>query len=287
MEVLSPTTLEEALSILWEKRGKVHVLSGGTDLVIKLKEKMIRPQFLLDITRIEGLSYIEEDDDSIRIGAATKIEELLRSDIIKNSAIPLWEACKVFGSLQIRNLASIGGNVVNASPVGDTLPPLYVLSGKLVLKNKNGERVLNVEDFPKAPGVSVRRDEELLTEIVIQKMKEGHFGFFYKLGPRQSVTISKVSVALFTEINNGYFGEVRIALGAVAPRVIRARKSEEYLRGKRISEEVIVKASKTASTEATPITDLRSTKLYRANMVGALMYRGLSKLLKERGAFST
>lgn len=279
MEVYSPETLDEALLILNERKEGIYILSGGTDLVIQIKERVVRPRALLDLSRIKSLRFVREDGDFLRIGGGTRIRELFSSDLIKDHATPLWEAARAFGSPQIKNLATIGGNIANASPVGDTLPPLFVLDASIKLKSLKGVREVEIEDFPIAPGKSIIKDNEILTEISIRKMREREYGFFYKLGPRQSVTISKVSVAFWADIKDSHFKDVRIAMGAVAPKVIKAPKAEGYLRGKEIRDEIIKMAAKIAASEAKPITDLRSTRLYRWNMVGALLYKGLLKLL--------
>jgi CO/xanthine dehydrogenase FAD-binding subunit len=278
IEVISPRTLNEALSILKDEVDGVYILGGGTDLIIRIKERRIKPRILLDLSRIEELHFIEEEKDHIRIGAMTKIEEILDSETVRKYAIPLHDSAKVFGSVQIRNLATIGGNIVNASPVAETVPPLFVLQAKLILKSARGEREISIEDFSTGPGESVIERDEILKEIYFQKMKENECGFYKKLGQRKALAISKVSVAFLGCIESGIIKYARIALGAVAPKVIRAKRAEEFLKGKKLEDSTIKEASLIASSESSPITDLRSTDSYRRDMVASLLYMGLIEL---------
>jgi len=174
LDVVSPKTLDEALSIL-KREGDGFILGGGTDIIIKIKERQIKPRVLIDLSRIDEIHFIREEEEFLRIGSMTSIEEILNSNVIRNYANPLYEAAKVFGSVQIRNLATIGGNIVNASPVADTVPPLYVLSARLKLMSPKGEREVSIEDFSTGPGESIIERDEILKEIYFPKMKKSEY----------------------------------------------------------------------------------------------------------------
>ncbi len=279
IEVISPRTIDEVLEILEKKREGLRILGGGTDLVVRIKERTIRPKYLLDLSKVDELHFIEDRGDYIAIGSTVKIGELLESDLIKSSAPVLYEAAKVFGSPQIRNLATIGGNIGNSSPVADTMPALYVHGASLILKRKGGEREIPIEEFQTGPGTNILMEDELIFEVRVPKVKENEKGFFFKLGQRKALIIAKVSVAALLELDGKTVKNARVALGAVAPRVIRAPKTEEFLIGRELDEETMREAAHIAASESSPITDLRSTESYRRYMVGSLLYKGLRRLV--------
>lgn len=279
VDFIQPRTLDEALSFLREKGKRAVILGGGSDVVVRLKDRIIAPDYLLDLSKIDELRYIEKDGNFVKIGSTVTIGELLESETVKKYLPVLHEAAKVFGSPQIRNIATIGGNIGNSSPVADTMPALYVHSALLSLRKSDSKREIEVEKFQTGPGKNILEPGELITEIRVPIASEKERGFFFKLGQRRALIIAKVSVAALFQLDGKRIERVRIALGAVAPRVIRAPQTEEFLRGKELSEDVMREAARICASESKPITDLRSTESYRRYMVGSLLYKGMRGLL--------
>ncbi len=277
MKVYSPETIEETTKILGKLKGNVHLLAGGTDLVVKVKEGTVLPENLINIRKLP-LDYIKEEGNQLRIGALTSIETIHRSKPIRTYAPILSDAAGKMGSPQIRNLATIGGNIANASPAADTVPPLFVLNAQIVLKDQKGSRVIPIEKFFSGPGENVMRRDEILMEITFRKCAQSDEWFFSKLGQRKALAISKVSLAFRGKVNQNRLTDVSIALGAVAPTVIYAQRTARFLESKTFDSALIDEASRIIQEEASPISDIRSTSEYRRRMVGALLKQGLWEL---------
>ena len=281
---LRADTLAEALDMLEEFQGNVKVLAAGTDLVVRLKGDMVKEENILDISRIKELKGIFTENGIIHILPLTTHTEILEYPNIKNAAQILYDACKSVGSPQIRNRGTLGGNVANASPAGDTIPALFVQEAKLKLKSKSGERVISVEDFFTGPGRTVLKPDELLVDIYFPAMSDNEVGFFKKLGQRNALAISVVSVAAklkkSTEPNK--FEKALVSFGAVAPTVIRGNRVENALMDSVVdSPEKIRYIAQLAWREVSPISDVRASLKYRQDMSINLLYEGLLELFKN------
>ncbi len=274
-----PADLEEALKILNEGAAECAPLAGGTDLLVMIQEQLISPRMVLDISDLEELNYIREKDGRIEIGALVTHGRAAASELLREKASLLVESCLQIGSPQIRALGTIGGNLVMASPSGDTIPALAVLEASLMLKSAGGERIVPIGEFFAGVKKSVRRPDELLTAISFPVPEPAARGFFNKLGQRKALAIAKVSVAGLVSRRKDKVEKIRIALGAVAPTVIRARRTEEYLTGRDLTPETIAAARDLCAGESRAITDLRSNAGYRDRMAGLLLARGLEDLL--------
>lgn len=257
------------------------ILAGGTDLVIQLRSGKTTARKIVDISRINGLRYIRDEEKYIRIGALTTIEELKDSGIIRDHAQPLWKAVNNFAVWQIRNIATIGGNICNASPAADTVPPLIVLDTKLKLQNIDGQREVKVEEFFKGPGETIIEKDEVLTEVVVPKKDNSWRYSFIKLGKRHSHILSIVNVAVGLKIDNDVIEDVIIALGSVAPTPVRAKSVENYLKEHRISREVLEEASQQVVRDVRPISDVRASAEYRVEMSKILVKRALNECLEN------
>ena len=277
MDVYSPKTIKEAADLLAELRGDTRILAGGTDLVVRMKEKTVLPKNIINIKRLP-LDYIIEDKEQIRICSLTSLATVSSSKIIKTYAPVLSDAAQKIGSPQIRNLGTIGGNIANASPAADTAPPLFVLNARIALKSQRGNRVIPIDKFFTAPGMTIMNRNEILTEIVLKKMENNEIWFFSKIGQRKTLALSKVSLAFRGKLNRKGLSDVSIALGAVAPTVIYAEETANFLNSKSLTDEVIDQAAEIIQLEAKPISDIRSTSEYRRKMVGALLKQGLLEL---------
>jgi CO/xanthine dehydrogenase FAD-binding subunit len=275
----SPESLQEALGILSSEGEGMKVITGGTDLIVQILEKKKAPRALMNLSRLAELRGVREEAGMIRIGALTTHREIERSPILKAQAPLLCEGAFLVGSPQLRNLATIGGNVVNASPVADTTPPLMALDALLTLRSHAAERKIPIRAFFLGPGRTVIRHDELLTEISFKGLGPGGVSFYERLGQRRLLSISKVGVAFAAANDGGTLRGVTVALGAVAPTVIMAPRTAAFLDGKRWSDEVAREAARVAEKESRAITDLRSTDVYRNRMAGALLLRGLVRVM--------
>ena len=280
-EYRRPTSLQEALSLLAQYKGKARLLAGGTDLVPKLKRREIEaPSYLIDIKSIAGLDYIKYDEvEGLKIGALATIHAVESSPIIKERFPVLAQAAYSMASVQVRNRATLAGNICNAVPSADTAPALLTLQARVKLASQKGERWVDIEDFFTGPKETVLTDEEMLLEIEVPNLPLSHKGIYLKLSPRRSMDLAVVGVAVVAVPENGVFKDVRIALGAVAPTPIRARRAEEVLRGQSLNEELIRTAAKIAEEEARPIDDHRASAWYRKKMVNVLVKRALRQII--------
>ena len=281
IKTYSPGKLAEALELLAEQGPGISVVSGATDLIVQILEKKKEPRALLDISKLGELRSIEDEDGSIRIGPLATHREIERSAVIRRAAPLLCEAAFLVGSPQIKNIATIGGNIVNASPVADSVPPLMVLGAVLTLKSHSGERRVPVAEFFTGPGTTVLRPDELLTDISFNRLQPGEVSFYERLGQRRLLSISKVGVAFRAGVAGEKMSGVAIALGAVAPKVIMAPRTAAFMEGKSYSAEVAAQAAMIAEGESRGITDIRSTAFYRNRMVGALLIKGLARVMEQ------
>lgn len=276
MDYVAPSSLKEALHLLKKYKGKARVLAGGTDLIPKLKKRIVKAEVVIDLNRIPGLSGIRMQKDGLHIGALTRLAEIKGSRLVREKAPVLVQAIGVMASPPIRNRGTLAGNLCTASPAADTAPPLLVLNASVRLQKTNGKRVVPISEFFQGPQDTVRRPDEILTEVIVPVQKGS--SAFLKLGRRKAFTLSVVSAAAFARVRGGKFEEVRLALGAVAPTPIRSRKVEEALRGKDVNEENIARAAELVKGEVKPIGDVRASEEYRREMSWVFTRRVLAQL---------
>lgn len=274
----APKSLDEALGIL--QQGEVTILAGGTDLMPQTKAGRVafKPT-LMNIRNVAGLAGITLDGGWLRIGATTTITAILDDPLVKRHAPVLAEACDHFASDQIRNAGTIGGNINNASPAGDTLVPLIVLDAVVELASKpNGSvatRRLPLAEFFTGPGRTKRAANELLTAVCIPLPKAGHVARFYKFGTRPALDISTISIGIAGVKKDGALTDLRVAFGAVAPTPVRATRTEAALEGRRLDDTTIEAAANAARDEVHPIDDVRATAWYRKELIHNMTKRML------------
>ncbi|HEX9270621.1 MAG TPA: xanthine dehydrogenase family protein subunit M [Candidatus Binatia bacterium] len=277
LEMYQPTTLQEASRLLKDKGAGGRFLAGGTDLVIAIKEKGLVPKYVVDLKKVPGLSGIRENTDgSITIGALTTMREI-ETDSLLNKKYPfLCQSAAEVGSIQIRNRATVGGNMANATPSADVAPSLIALNATAKIVSAAGERTVPLEEFFRGPGQTVMTSDEILTEITLPKTSPQLVGEYIKFSPRDMMDLAYVGVAVAYNIaaDKRCIG-VRIVLGAVAPTPIRARNAEALLEGQLLTEELAAKIGTEAAQESKPISDVRSSADYRRAMVGAMTKRAL------------
>ena len=274
-----PTSLAEAAEIM--RAGNVTVLAGGTDLMPQTRAGRVAFQpVLMNIRRVPELKGISEEGGVVRLGALVTITELLDSALVRERLGLLWQACDHFASDQIRNAATLGGNLCNASPAGDTLVPLLALEATVVLASRpNGTTAMRrvpLGEFFTGPGRTSRAPAELLAAVEVPVPPAGFAGVFYKHGTRPGLDISTISIAAGARRDGGRLRDVRIALGAVAPTPIRALCSEAVLEGRTPDSEAIDAAARTALDEIRPISDLRASDWYRRELVFNMLKRTLA-----------
>lgn len=246
-------------------RKDFRFIAGGTDLVVQLRSHKTTSDFLVDISRIRELHGIRQTKRNVSIGSQTTLEELRTSPLIGRKYPAIKEAADVFAAWQVRNLATIGGNICNASPAADLAPPLLIYKAKIRTISRKGTREIPIEDFFQGPGKTCLQKAELVTHVVLPSDEVGGSAFL-KLGKRQASILAVVNAAAYLK-GDGVISEARLALGAVAPTPIRARRTEEFLRGKRGTDSTFAEAAALARSEVKPISDVRAGASYREEMV--------------------
>lgn len=269
-----PRTLNEALKLLNELED-AKPIAGGTDLIPTMREGALRVRNLVDLTMIEALRGIWEKAGEIYIGAATTLSQLERSKIIAERAPALWAAATSIGSVQIRNLGTIGGNLCNASPAADTAPPLLTLNAVADIASEDEWRTIPLHSLFAGPKLTSLKPWELLTHVRFPTPPENVGMSFQKLGRRKGHTISLVNASAYLELEGLTCRDVRIALGSVAPTPIRVWEVEEMMRGRRMTEELIEEAASNCYKLVSPIDDLRASASYRREMSRVLVRRAL------------
>jgi len=278
-----PESLEQALVIMNEVKGKGLPLAGGTDLLVNMKKGIMCPENLICVSGIQKLRQIHAAKGKMNIGACVRVGELAKSNEIRTFFSALAEGAMSLGSPLIRNMATIGGNIVTARPAADLPPSLMAYGARIMLRNIYGERLVVLEDFFKGPGETIRKSEEIVTEILLNKPPEYSGAAYMKLGVRQALEISIVNVAVYMELNakDGAICKPRVILGSVAPTPIRAFSSEQILSGEKPSKALFESAAEAASSDCKPITDFRASEEYRKDMVKVLTKRALVKAYRE------
>jgi len=270
-EYLKPDSIKETISILSQYGGKAQILNGGTDLIVGMRDKIIQPEYVVDIKAIPGIGKITySEQDGLHIGATVTLNEISDSKVVQRNYPILAEACKTVGSYQVRNRATLVGNICNASPAADTAPPLLVLDAKVNIVGPDGEKTVLLNQFFVGVKKNILKRGEIVTSVTVPPIKDEWTGVYLKQGRRKDVDLATVGVAVVCIRD-----EIRIALGAVAPTPIRAFKTEELLRGKTIDESILEKAGKSSLTEVSPISDVRSRLEYREEIIKVLVKRAI------------
>ncbi|MCC6498904.1 MAG: xanthine dehydrogenase family protein subunit M [Anaerolineales bacterium] len=277
-EHFTPSSLPEALSLLAERNGSAAVIAGGTDLLLRMKSGFAKPRAVVNLKRIPDLRGISCDSNSgLRLGALTTLRDLTRTPQIRDLYPALALTAGVMASEQIRNLATLGGNLCNAAPSADLAPPLIALDAEVAIVSLSGERRLPLADFFTGPGKTVLQRGELLKEIVVPPPLGKTV--YLKHSPRAFMDIAIVGAAVRIHKQGSQCRQARIVLGAVAPTPLRVRSGEEILEGQTLSVERIQKAAQASAASCSPISDVRGAAWYRKRMVEVLVRRGIEATL--------
>lgn len=280
-----PETTEEAVSMLKQYGENSAVIAGGTDLIPKMKSGIIKPKQLItleSISELRGISY--SDEEGLRFGAMVSLRELENEAVVKNHYPALYEGMHSMASTQIRNTATVAGNICNAVPSADTAPALIVLDAKIKTEGPEGSRIIDAEDFFKGVCKTALQQGELVTEIMIPPCKENSESTYIKYTVRKALELAMVGVAVNLTSTKGICEDIRIGLGAVAPVPKRAGNAENFLRGKELTKENILQAAEIASKEdCTPISDMRASAAYRREMVKVCTKDAILKVMESIG----
>ena len=284
-QVISVATAEEAVALLAEHGPSARVMAGGTDLLIEI-ERGVRSgiETIIDISRAAGLSDIALDGGYIRLGALVTHNDVVASELIRSRALPLAQASWEVGAPQIRNRATIAGNIITASPANDTITPLLALDAEVELQSVRGIRRIPLNQFYVGLRRTVMEPDELLTATFVRALQPNERSVFIKLGLRRAQAITVVNVAVVLAFDGDTVSRAMITLGSVAPTVIRVPDAEASLLGKALTSEVITNAARLAAATPKPITDVRSTAEYRTEMVAVLITRALRQISSGTGA---
>ncbi|MFZ0449884.1 MAG: xanthine dehydrogenase family protein subunit M [Desulfatiglandaceae bacterium] len=272
-----PATLEETCEMMADLGNRARLLAGGTDLIVNMKKKILDPEHVVFLGRIEELKGIDSHDGTIRIGALMTVAEIAESPDIKTPLPALAHGASVLGSPLIRNLATVAGNLVSARPAADLPPSLMAYAAKVVLRKKDRKRQVPLKDFIQGPGKTAMEPEEILTHIVLDRPPAGSGAAYIKLGKRKALEISLVNVASYLSLDESddSVASARIVMGAVGPTPLRATSAEKLLIGENPSQQLFERVGEAAGLESRPIDDFRGSAEYRRAMVKVLTERTL------------
>ena len=305
-DYLRPQTLEEALSLLNQYGKKAKLIAGGTDVIVLIKQKAMMPEVLISLRGIPGLDQIRYDG-SLKIGAMVTHRDIEKSEVVRKEFSALTDAADVLGSIQIRNVASIGGNICTAAPSADTATPLLVLGTQVKIKSLSEERTVPIEGFFTGPGETILKKGEMVTELIIPKPLPNTGSAYWKLQRRLALDLPILGVSVLLSLDKGTVScsdmlcttspissilhamekdeltckEIRIALGVAAPTPMRALKAENLMRGKKISDELLEEVANTASVEAQPRDSIRGEAWYRKDLIRILVKRMAMKSIER------
>jgi carbon-monoxide dehydrogenase medium subunit len=274
-----PTSLADALAQLSAAGADTRLIAGGTDVMVELGRNSNPVKRLIDLTALEPeLRYITSDDQRLTLGALTTHNDVLNSPAFRRDALPLVQACAEVGAPQIRARGTVAGNLVTASPANDTITALYVLDAEVEVASSNGRRRIGVEQFCTGFRKTALAPGELVRSISIRKLGASRRGIFLKLGLRKAQAISVISVAVVLEFDGPRVTEARIALGCVAPTIVRVADAEASLAGSTLDRAARARAASLAAAAIAPIDDIRASAGYRRTTIAALVERALDQI---------
>ena len=278
-----PTSLAEACQMLQVFGETAALLAGGTDLLVKMKNRELRPQKIVSLAELEEIKEINFTGSNKSIGACCTVSQIAESVEIQSTFPALASGAERLGSPAVRNIATIGGNVVTASPAADLPPALIAYGANVRLIRENQERFLPLEQLFRGPGTTYIRKDEILADLHLEKPPEFSGAGFFKLGNRKVLQISIVNGACYLALNprSGEIEKARVVLGAVAPTLVRAFSAENILMGEKPCRNLFLEAGRAAAHDCRPIDDLRASAKYRRDMIRVLTSRTLHAALEE------
>ncbi len=280
-DYIKPENIKEVISLLKEYGPGATLIAGGTDVMVNIRNKKLSPGVLVSLRGLKDLQYIKKDK-GYHIGGMATHTMLEKSELVKRELSALHDGASKVGSVQIRNVATIGGNICNAAPSADTAGPLLVLDAVVVLEGAEGKRRIPVAEFYTGPSRTVRREDEVLVEFDIPEDNSNYGSAYWKHSRRKAMDLPILGVAVALKMaEDRTILDARIGLSVLAPTPIRASKAEEYLKGKTLRDDVLAEAGKIASSEASPRDSLRGKAWYRGDMIKVFVPR-MARLAAER-----
>jgi carbon-monoxide dehydrogenase medium subunit len=278
-DYIRPDSMDDAMAALREKDNPC-LLAGGTDLLIGMKTNTVRPRCIIDLKGVPDIDRIEYNG-GFKIGALATTRDIEVSPLFREKIPVLSEAAATLGSIQIRNRATVGGNLCHGSPAADMAAILLAMDGKSKIVSDNGEKTIGLEQFFSGPNRTAVGEHDILAQIIIPEKMEQFKGVYLKHGPRKAMDIGIVNIAIVldADFKSGVCNQILIALGAVAPTPIRAKKAEALLNGNELKPDLIDRAAAAAAGETNPITDFRASAGYRRDLVKNLVARGIQQIL--------
>lgn len=274
-ELLAPKSLDEAIDLASQYGDNAAVLAGGTDVMIMLQKGAIKSEYIIALGDIAGLDYITySKSDGLRIGALATAWQVIQDSKIKKNYTALWQAASTLGSPQIRNAATIVGNVLRASPSGDCSCALLALGASVVLRSTDGERVVPLDEFFVDYGKINRQSNEIAVEVRVPPADESTSSAFMRM-TRMNFDLSKVNAAVCLDMKGKKCASARIVMGAVAPTTMRIKKAEDLLAGATVNDTLLEEIAAVVPRQVKPIDDVRSTAEYRRSVSGILVKRAL------------
>jgi carbon-monoxide dehydrogenase medium subunit len=282
-EYYRPVVLEDAITLSSKYGERARILAGGTELINEIRSGKAKPEQIIDVKDIPDMNIIEQTPEGLRLGALVRVRDIETSRVIQSSFPALSYAAGALGSVQVRNKATIGGNICRASPSADMVPPLTALGSVLKISGAAGEKKVLLEEFVLGPGKTILKPGEILTEIFVPALPVKSACSYIKLSPRRSMDLAVVGVAVMLETTSSVSEciDARIVLGAVAPTAIRARNAEVILIGNRFTDAIIERSAQTAAAEAKPVDDIRASEWYRRKMIEVLVRRSIGLSLQQ------
>ena len=284
LEILIPKNLNEALSLLVERKNNCRIIAGGTDVVPGLQQgsnRFANSDLLIDINRIPEIKSITRAREKISIGGAETFSDILQNQIVQEELPLLWKACSTIGSMQIRNRATIAGNFVNNAPCADTVPALLVYNATVEIESLSSKKEISIGEFLTGPYKTKLNKDEIVTRINVPIPSKEFRGDFYKLGRRRAVAISRITLAVLTKTQNHMIDEIRIASGAVTPIGIRFSDLEKLAKGKYADDKFLKLLSQKLGEQILNVTGLRWSSEYKLPVVQQMFYQLLKEI--ERG----
>jgi len=277
-ELLLPHSVAEAVELLSVHGRRITVMAGGTDVMVAMKfapSPAQSPEYVMSLENLPGLGYVLFDPaKGLRIGAKATVADLLALPEVKRHYRSLWHAAEVFATGQVRNTATVLGNLLRASPAGDCSCAIYAIGGVVAFQGRAGRREVDIDDFWVSYGVTARRPDELAVELILPPPAAGSRSAFRRM-TRTSEDLAKLNVAVQLQMSGDTCVDARVAMGCVAPTPLRLRQAEALLRGKTLTAELLQRVAASVAGEISPIDDKRSTADYRSQVSGVLLRRAI------------
>ena len=274
-ELLVPEDEAELFSLM--EQGDYRLLAGGTDLFVRTKKKMVNVNRVIDITEVLSGPSLEDKGNKISISSTATFQEIAESYLLKEELPVLAKSAREIGATQLRNMATIGGNICNASPSADSLIALYLLNPELNLVSREGSRHIPIDEFITGPGETDLSQGEYLASLEIPRVSRCYDHYFEKVGRRNALDISVCAMGFLLKKDEDVIEDLRLSYGAVAPTVIRATSVEDFLQGRELNRENLDSAKELLKSEISPISDIRGSADYREKVASRLLDRILDK----------